>query len=98
MLFKIQRHSDHHENAKRPYQALCSYEESPQLPHGYGLSLNIALQPKLWFEMMDPLVEVYTSGGKPSDELLEACDRIARKAMWKNAVQMTVLLGLGLVL
>ena len=25
LLFKLQRHSDHHENAFKPYQTLCSY-------------------------------------------------------------------------
>lgn len=29
LQFKLQRHSDHHENAYKPYQGLCSYEESP---------------------------------------------------------------------
>ncbi len=48
--------------------------------------------------MMDPMVDAYTSGGKPSDEMLAAWDRIARKVMWKSTVQMTVLLGLGFVL
>ena len=64
LMFKVQHHSDHHENGFKPYQALCSYPESPQLSHGYGLSINIALQPKLWFEMMDPLVNAYQREGR----------------------------------
>ena len=26
LLFKLQRHSDHHENPYKPYQTLCSFE------------------------------------------------------------------------
>jgi alkane 1-monooxygenase len=33
-LFKLQRHSDHHANAKRRYQILRSFENSPQMPQG----------------------------------------------------------------
>lgn len=29
LLFKLQRHSDHHENPYKPYQTLCSYDQSP---------------------------------------------------------------------
>lgn len=47
LFFKLQRHSDHHENGLKPYQTLCSYEDSPQLPHGYLVCLLIALYPKV---------------------------------------------------
>ena len=56
LLFKLQRHSDHHENAFKPYQTLCSYEDSPQLPQGYIACLIMAVFPKTWFSIMDPLV------------------------------------------
>jgi alkane 1-monooxygenase len=29
ILLKLQRHSDHHANAYKPYQALATYDESP---------------------------------------------------------------------
>ena len=35
MLFQLQRHSDHHAYAARPYQVLRHFDESPQLPFGY---------------------------------------------------------------
>jgi alkane 1-monooxygenase len=59
LLFKLQRHSDHHENSLKPYQTLLTYDESPQLPHGYGLVVMTAFIPKVWFGIMDPLVESY---------------------------------------
>jgi len=34
-LFQLQRHSDHHANASRRYQALRHFDESPQMPQGY---------------------------------------------------------------
>lgn len=53
LFFKLQRHSDHHENSYKPYQTLCSYEDSPQLPHGYLVCLMIAAFPsvKYWFDV-----------------------------------------------
>ena len=32
IMFKLQRHSDHHENSFKEYQMLNSYKESPHLP------------------------------------------------------------------
>ena len=34
VLYKLQRHSDHHANASRPYELLRNFVESPQLPTG----------------------------------------------------------------
>lgn len=64
LFFKLQRHSDHHENSYKPYQILCSYEDSPMLPHGYLVCLLIACFPRYWFDMMDPLVREYRKEGK----------------------------------
>jgi len=49
LLFKLQRHSDHHENSKKPYQTLCSYEESPLLPCGYTSMILVSQNQSLWF-------------------------------------------------
>lgn len=57
LFFKLQRHSDHHENAFKPYQTLCSYDDSPMLPHGYIVCMIMATIPSLWFDVMDPLVD-----------------------------------------
>lgn len=53
LLFQLQRHSDHHANAHKPYQVLNHYEESPQLPSGYSAMIILALFPPLWFKVMD---------------------------------------------
>ena len=48
LLFKLQRHSDHHENASKPYQTLVSMQESPFLPHGYNLMVLMAFFPSVF--------------------------------------------------
>lgn len=57
MLFQLQRHSDHHETAKRRYQALRHYDASPQLPGGYAAMFLLALVPPLWKRVIHPRVE-----------------------------------------
>lgn len=59
LLFKLQRHSDHHENSLKPYQTLVSLEESPHLPHGYSVCIFMSFFPSMWFRIMDPLVNEY---------------------------------------
>ncbi|WP_020409442.1 alkane 1-monooxygenase [Hahella ganghwensis] len=58
-LFHLQRHSDHHANAKRRYQVLRHYDHAPQLPAGYATMVLLALIPPLWFKVMNPKVEAY---------------------------------------
>ena len=55
-LLNLQRHSDHHVHAARPYQALRNFEVVPQLPAGYPLMFLAALLPPLWRAIMDPRV------------------------------------------
>jgi len=52
-LIHLQRHSDHHENPSRAYQALLHHEDGPQLPTGYSGMLPLALVPPLWFAVMN---------------------------------------------
>ena len=54
LLFQLQRHSDHHKTASKPYQLLSQYEDSPQLPNGYPAMFLLALIPTLWFKVMHP--------------------------------------------
>lgn len=42
MLFKIQRHPDHHTNAGRPYQILRTFAQSPTMPTGYAGMVRIS--------------------------------------------------------
>jgi alkane 1-monooxygenase len=61
-LFQLQRHSDHHANPTRRYQALRSFEESPQLPAGYATLLLVAFLPPAWFRLMDDRVVAHYGG------------------------------------
>ncbi|MBP9680068.1 MAG: alkane 1-monooxygenase [Bacteriovorax sp.] len=58
-LYQLQRHADHHANPQRPYQSLRHFEDSPQLPWGYGVMMLVALCPPFWFKIMNPLVDEY---------------------------------------
>lgn len=67
LFFKLQRHSDHHENALKPYQTLCSYEDSPFLPHGYTVCIFLATNPKAWFEVMNEVLDDYKNNVKTNE-------------------------------
>jgi alkane 1-monooxygenase len=56
LLYHLQRHSDHHANPTRRYQALRDFEESPVLPTGYAGMILLSLVPPLWRKVMDPRV------------------------------------------
>lgn len=62
LLYHLQRHSDHHANPTRRYQALRDYEESPVLPTGYAGMIVLALFPPLWRRVMDPRVLAHFDG------------------------------------
>ena len=62
LLFHLQRHSDHHANPMRPYQALRNFDELPRLPSGYPGSFVLASIPPLWFKVMNPKVLAWTDG------------------------------------
>ena len=54
ILFKLQRHSDHHANAYKPYQILDTFEESPQLFGGYSLALATGVFPPIFHMVYGP--------------------------------------------
>ncbi|HPQ85084.1 MAG TPA: alkane 1-monooxygenase [Actinomycetota bacterium] len=62
LLYHLQRHSDHHANPTRRYQALRDVDEAPVLPTGYAGMILLALFPPLWFKVMDPRVLDYFDG------------------------------------
>ncbi|MGH8539514.1 MAG: alkane 1-monooxygenase [Stenotrophobium sp.] len=62
MLYQLQRHSDHHANPTRSYQALRHFDESPQLPSGYASMVMLAYLTPLWFRVMNPKVVAYHLG------------------------------------
>jgi alkane 1-monooxygenase len=62
LLYHLERHSDHHANPARRYQALRHFEEAPQLPAGYGSMIVLAYFPPLWRRVMDPRVLAHYDG------------------------------------
>jgi alkane 1-monooxygenase len=61
-LYHLQRHSDHHANPTRRYQALRHFEESPQLPSGYATMIVLCYFPPLWRRVMDQRVLAHCQG------------------------------------
>jgi alkane 1-monooxygenase len=61
-LYQLQRHSDHHANPTRRYQALRHFEESPQLPGGYAAMIVLCYFPPLWRRVMDKRVLAHFDG------------------------------------
>jgi alkane 1-monooxygenase len=62
LLYHLQRHSDHHANPTRRYQALRDYQESPVLPTGYAGMIVLAIVPAIWRRVMDPKVLAHYGG------------------------------------
>ena len=56
-LYELTRHSDHHFKANRKFQLLRHFDDSPQLPYGYPMSLLMAMVPPIWFRLMNNRVE-----------------------------------------
>jgi alkane 1-monooxygenase len=62
LLYHLQRHSDHHANPLRRYQALRHVDEAPQLPTGYAGMIVLAAVPPLWRRVMDPRLLAHYGG------------------------------------
>jgi alkane 1-monooxygenase len=62
LLYHLQRHSDHHANPMRRYQALRHFDEAPQLPTGYAGMIVVAAFPPLWRHVMDHRVLAHYEG------------------------------------
>jgi alkane 1-monooxygenase len=61
-LFQLQRHSDHHANPTRRYQALRTFEDAPQLPWGYATMIPLAWMTPVWRRLMDHRVVEHYNG------------------------------------
>lgn len=62
VLYQLQRHSDHHANPTRGFQALRHFEKAPQLPGGYASMLLPAYFPSWWYKVMDERVIKHYEG------------------------------------
>ena len=56
VTFRLQRHSDHHAHADRPYHRLrdVGADAAPTLPASYPAMVILAHSPALWRAVMDP--------------------------------------------
>jgi alkane 1-monooxygenase len=62
LLYHLQRHSDHHANPTRRYQALRDFDSAPVLPTGYAGMMLLSWVPPLWRRIMDPRVVAHYDG------------------------------------
>jgi alkane 1-monooxygenase len=69
MLFHLQRHSDHHAFAARPYQVLRHFDESPQLPYGYPVMVLMSMVPPLWFSVMNKELEKWEQNAYDTEHI-----------------------------
>jgi alkane 1-monooxygenase len=62
LLYHLQRHSDHHANPTRRYQALRDFKEAPALPTGYAGMIVLSWIPAIWRSVMDHRVVDHFDG------------------------------------
>ena len=62
MLANLQRHSDHHMHAWKPYATLEPLP-GPQLPTGYAGCMMLAMLPPLWFALMHRRIHALPTAG-----------------------------------
>ena len=77
LLFNLQRHSDHHAYASRPYQVLRHFEESPQLPFGYPLMIVMSLFPPIWFWVMNKKLEKWQENAFDAEHIKHVVQQFA---------------------
>jgi alkane 1-monooxygenase len=83
LLYHLQRHSDHHANPIRRYQALRHVDDAPQLPTGYAGMILLAVIPPIWRRVMDHRVLAHYSGELERANLKP---RLRRKALERYRV------------
>ncbi len=62
LLYHLQRHSDHHANPTRRYQALRDFKHAPVLPTGYAGMIVLTWIPPIWRKVMDKRVLAHYDG------------------------------------
>ncbi len=77
LLFHLQRHSDHHAFASRPYQVLRHFDQSPQLPFGYPVMILMSLVPPLYFKVMNNRLERWQTLSYDSDHIKNVVKQFA---------------------
>nr|WP_299420732.1 alkane 1-monooxygenase [uncultured Emticicia sp.] len=77
LLFHLQRHSDHHAYAARPYQVLRHFDESPQLPYGYTMMILMSLVPPIWFKVMNKRLEEWQKNSVDNEHIMKVVNQFA---------------------
>ena len=88
LLYQLQRHSDHHANPTRRFQALRHFEDSPQLPSGYASMILAAYFPLVFFKLMDHRVAAH-HGYDLSKARIAPSKREALMRRWHRPEQAT---------
>lgn len=94
-LFKLQRHSDHHENVYKPYQILLSLPESAVLPYGYSSSMILSMIPSQWFKIANPAAEAANKNEELSKEVKQEIEERSKRILLFFVVTLTLLTVLG---
>ena len=92
LLLKLQRHSDHHARALKPYQTLCSYEESPTLPAGYPICVLISMFPPIWFKVINPLCPQVNVNGKVDEKVFVQSRKTLNQFIFGQVVVLSTLM------
>ena len=81
-FYNMQRHPDHHISPNRRYPLLqhCGPDSAPQLPGTYVRMAGLAVFPRRWFAVMDPLVDKWRRHFYPQVEDWSAYDSPATAA------------------
>jgi alkane 1-monooxygenase len=89
LLFKLQRHSDHHANAYKPYQILESLQDSPMLPYGYTVCLMLVLNPPLWKKICNPISIATNNGTKMPEDVQQENEKYILGTLCVTALVLT---------
>jgi len=57
LMLNAPRHSDHHAHPNRPYPSLRIEDDMPMLPRSLPVMACVALYPKLWRRVMNPIAD-----------------------------------------
>jgi alkane 1-monooxygenase len=84
LLFKLQRHSDHHENSSKPFQTLVSMDQSPFMPHGYTLMILMSFFPSVRPSPRRSGSGSWTPSPTPTSSSLPTGARESTRGSWKS--------------
>lgn len=66
LVFRFQRHSDHHMNAYKYFTTIELTPTMPRFPMTFQEGIFMAMMPPLWFYIMNPYVDEQIEGKKVS--------------------------------